>query len=78
MAIRVAFFNGKLGARYAEFDVVPVERPDQYRCIPPDLLSFAVARHVSEELSEGRIDGWAERYRWYRQVGGSAGSRQAR
>lgn len=67
--IRVALFDGSTGVKYIEFKVVPVERADEFRCIPDGLLSFEDARAISLELSKGRIRGSIERVRWYRQAG---------
>lgn len=67
--IRVALFDGSPSVKYAEFDVVPLERPDQFRCSPEGLLGFEDARAISRELSKGRVRGWIARIRWYRQAG---------
>jgi hypothetical protein len=73
MPIRVALFDNSPGVKYAEFDELPLGSPKGFRCEPPGILSYEAARQIAERLRAGDVDGWADRYRWYRQAGGSLG-----
>jgi hypothetical protein len=67
--IRVAIFDGTPGVKYVEFEVVPIERAAQVRCVPDGLLSFENAHAIAKEVNEGRVRGWIDHIRWYRQAG---------
>jgi len=61
---RIALFDGRPGVKCAEFDALPLRDQSQYRCVPPDALAWEQAKQVSQEVSEGRVNGRIDRFRW--------------
>jgi hypothetical protein len=59
--IRVALRCSRSEAIYIEFDAVPLEREDGFRCFPDGEIGFENAKQISLELYQGRLAGRIER-----------------
>jgi hypothetical protein len=68
--ISVALFDCEPQAKYANFDALPLETPEQFTCEPEDCISFGDARQIADQLAAGRVSGFVSGYRWFRQAGG--------
>ena len=67
--IRVALMRGGREATCVEFDAVPLEKEDGFRCIPDGGIGFESANQISVELHQGRLTGRIDGQAWYRQAG---------
>lgn len=66
--IRIALFVG-LATVQAEFSAVPLEEESGFRCSPDGAISFESAKQIALEVHQGRVGGWFEGHRWFRQAG---------
>jgi hypothetical protein len=66
--IRVTLFDSDSGEKYIEFDAVPLEREEDFRCVPAGLLPFHSVQQIAQDLERGDVSGWVAGYRWYRSV----------
>jgi hypothetical protein len=67
--VRIILFDNQYNYQgSAEFDNLPIGGQTEYRCTPDGLLARESAAAIAHELHQGAINGWIERYHWYRQA----------
>jgi len=47
-----------------DFYRLPVQKQDDFACVPPKIVSFADVQKISVELSQLGVQGKVGRYRW--------------
>jgi len=47
-----------------DFYNLPVQKPDDFVCVPPNLLCFADVQTISMELAQQILRGKIGRYKW--------------
>jgi hypothetical protein len=67
--IRVALQRSRAETIYIEFDAVPLEKEDDFRCITDGEIGFEAAKQISVELHQGHVKGHIDGHHWYRQAG---------
>jgi len=47
-----------------DFYALPVQKADEFICVPPNIVSFAEAQAISVELAQGSVQGKVGRFGW--------------
>jgi hypothetical protein len=67
--IRVALLRRGAEMTCIEFDAVPLEKEDDFRCVTDGEIGFESAKQISVELHHGHVKGHIDGHHWYRQAG---------